>query len=367
MLSFGGIIDQNDLAFVSQRKVVSRLAFAFPAPKVCGRPRFNVTTFVERDRRMCHTLVHVKPVYYEAWDHSMRPISEIALHHGNHSFLFPEWARGIMHPRWLRWLMRRQGLFGSSGTVRFLPDGLPEKEYALVEAACAFRGRRYTDSTFYPDADPETTTVDGRAIRHGVSEAFATIRSGNGTLAQDSNGNTAQGYIDSNSGSVAELDRAFFLFDTSSIPDTDSISAATFSTKVIAKVDQFPEATSIRLVLSTVASNTAIAASDYQGTVGNTTAQATDKTVSSITTGAYNDWTLDATGLGNISKTGVTKFGLKVVFDADNSSPTLNGSESGISDGNYADTAGTTSDPKLLVTHASAAVTSGNLLLVGVG
>lgn len=207
--------------------------------------------------------------------------------------------------------------------------------------------------TFYPDPHAETTTVDGRALRH-TAGTWAAVRDGNGTLAFDDNSTAADMvYLETNTSSqIAEIDRAFFLFDTSSIPDSNSITAATFSIYVNSKSCTTVETCYVRLVASTITSNTAVAASDYQGTVSNTTAFATDRQVSALSTGAYNDFSMNATGIAAISKTSVTKLGLRSNFDADNTSPTLDGSSDVlIINGFYAEYTGTSRDPKLVVTH----------------
>ena len=40
-------------------------------------------------------------------------------------------------------------------------------------------------STFYPDANPETSTCDGFIGRNGVNEPFATIRAAAATMSGD--------------------------------------------------------------------------------------------------------------------------------------------------------------------------------------
>jgi hypothetical protein len=91
---------------------------------------------------------HVKPIYYEALDGSWRPMAEVCTHHGNRRIVLAPHAWGMIHPRFLQWLMKRQRLLGSA--LEF--DGgvlAPERlEFALTLTA-------------YPDASPETTTMDG--------------------------------------------------------------------------------------------------------------------------------------------------------------------------------------------------------------
>ena len=90
------------------------------------------------------------------------------------------------------------------------------------------------------------------------------------------------------------------MFDTSSIPDTDEISAADFKLYITAIADVFTQ--TINLYSSNPASNTAIATTDYDYTDFGTTAFATGIATSAATTAAYNTWVLNASGLANISK-----------------------------------------------------------------
>lgn len=212
-----------------------------------------------------------------------------------------------------------------------------------------------TTSTFFPDPSPETTTVDGYARRSGVNETWATIRAGNGTFSSDgSSPNIVRITSSATTDQWEGLFRLFHGFDTASIPDTDTIDAATFSFDATTKTEGFTS--SVSLVLGTLASNTAVAAADYQGTVGNVTRQATDVTLASIVTAGttYTDMVLNATGRGNINKTGVTNLGLKMNHDVDDSPPTWAASTASILGTASAEVADTTSDPKLVVTHAAA-------------
>ena len=103
---------------------------------------------------------------------------------------------------------------------------------------------------------------------------------------------------------------------------------------------------------ATPASNTALVAADYS--TGGTTAYATALTYASITTSAYNDFTLNATGLGAIDKTGITKFcGRNANYDVAGVAP-ANHDQNRTSRRvivSTADAAGTGQDPKLVVTH----------------
>lgn len=219
-----------------------------------------------------------------------------------------------------------QPIAGMSGALSFLP---------LMAL---------TTSTFYPDPNVETTSVDGYFEITGA--VWATIRGATASDSVDDSG--SPGWFGSYfiAGSY-NIRRVMTLFDTSSIPDTDTVSSATLSVYCEAKAS--PDGPSAYVVSSSPASNTGLVTGDYDQF--GTTSFAS-KAYSSFTTSAYNDFSLDANGIANITATGVSKFGLLDGRDFNNSAPTGN---------NYiqmsmADNAGTSQDPKLVVIHAAPAV-----------
>jgi len=178
--------------------------------------------------------------------------------------------------------------------------------------------------TFYPDANPETTSVDGDVRRVTTAESWATLKSGAGTSPLgDSNVNM---YCYMSSYSTTDtwrwLMRSIMLFDTSPFSDNVVISGAVLSVYCQAKFDQLGlHATyAPNIYSSNPASNTALVAADY-GTLG-ATAFAAAIGYDSISTGAYIDFSLNASGIAAISKTGVSKFGLRdSYYDAGSNTP----------------------------------------------
>jgi len=81
------------------------------------------------------------------------------------------------------------------------------------------------------------------------------------------------------------------------------------------------------------------------------------------TAGTYNDFTLNANGISNISKTGITYFGARDSLDTANTTPTGNNNWNF----NSSNGAGTTTDPKLVVTYTTGGGTNHNLSLTGAG
>lgn len=164
-----------------------------------------------------------------------------------------------------------------------------------------------------PNAHPEPTSVDGFAGRQGIDEAWSTIRSGAGNTFDDTSDllmSWTQSTASTNQ--YGFLRRTFILFDTSSFP-ADGIITPGANTVVMGLQGNYGTSYNQSLVTVTPASNTALQNSDF-GQTG-TTKQATDV----INPGTF---TLNSTGEGNIAKTGITKFGIKLTFDCDNSAPT---------------------------------------------
>ncbi len=204
--------------------------------------------------------------------------------------------------------------------------------------------------TVYPDAHPESTSVDGNAARFvGGGEAWATIRSSAGTEKNDfATVHATQLRCDGNTDKYDFHSRLILLFDTSSLGAGATIDAATFEIVVDSKTDDFTD--SISLVTSTPASNTAIENADY-GQLG-TTKQAADVTVASITAddATYNAWTLNATGEGNISLTSITKFGMRCTIDNDDTEPTWSAGDQTFVQSRTADHTGDLA-PKLVIVY----------------
>jgi len=136
------------------------------------------------------------------------------------------------------------------------------------------------------------------------------------------------------------IEGLFINWDTSDLGASAVISAATASPWVIAKT--VTDASFNARLYNSTASNPLIDGDFDQR--GSTEQSNTNFSTSTVTTGAYNDYPLNATGISNISLTGITKFCLRDQFyDTASNVPTGT---------NYFEvatsrTAGTTNDPKL--------------------
>jgi hypothetical protein len=211
-----------------------------------------------------------------------------------------------------------------------------------------------TTTTFYPEPDSEgsPTTVDGDVTNAVASTTWATVLdAATGTSADDS-GNDLEIFI-SASTTTDEFEgckRTVLLFNTSSI-GVDTIVSATLETVYVYARDDFTS--SVSVVTSTPASNTALVVEDYNQF--GTTLLAANRTFASLTVNnsTYNAAALNATGLSSISKTGITKLGMRVYQDIQGAAgePTWGSGHNSHLVAHSADRTGST-DPKLVVIHS---------------
>lgn len=194
--------------------------------------------------------------------------------------------------------------------------------------------RGNTTSTFYAGAGDGSVYV--------ANSSWSTARgASSGTAAYTDATRYMMADKDASTYTVA---RTYFPFDTSSIPDTDDISSATFSVD-----NSGGEGTrSAVLILTTTSSETTLTGTDFAALTLNSPSEGTASRVA-LTSIGYKDFIMNATGIGWISKTGYTKLGLRLSNDVDDSAPTVR---------NYvllycSEQTGTTNDPVLVVTHAA--------------
>jgi len=213
----------------------------------------------------------------------------------------------------------------------------------------------FTTLTKYPDPDPETNTVDG-SVEHNVGTytTWAAIRDGAGTGAYPTVASEAAQWIAAGdaAGTWQVIARGIFLFDTSALTADASISATVLSLYGQSKQDVEGWTPNLDIYTSAPASNTDLVAGDFDslGTVSQT---GSPITYASFSTAGYNDFTFNATGKGNVSKTGVSKFGSRNAnYDVANSAPAFTAFASNGIAVYYADQAGTANDPKLVVEYS---------------
>jgi hypothetical protein len=222
-----------------------------------------------------------------------------------------------------------------------------------------------TVNTYYPDAHTETSSVDG-AIQVGgmpYNGDWTTMQASTGSNCYaDPSGALAPLRI--NCGTVTDkfdlIYRFFALFNTANLTSSANISSAVLSIYLNSKYQSSAGwATTWNVYSSSPASNTNLVANDFDN-VG-ATEFSTTKSFASMSTTAYNDFTLNAAGRAAIAKTGVSKFSIRETsYDVPNSAPPWGyGASEGLNV-YCADQSGTAYDPKLVVTFTITALPTGN-------
>jgi len=217
----------------------------------------------------------------------------------------------------------------------------------------------FTDasSTFYPDPNVEVTTVDGQSASERTGGAnWTTSRNlATGGSANDS-GVQLNAHVGRESGAGEyNIFRNFILFDTSSLTASVTISAASVSlTSAGSTQNNDNDGNDFGAICaSSPASNTAITTADYdQITFIEQHDPSERKDWSTMNTaGTVGTWNFNSTGIGNISKTGVSKFSFLEGHDVLNDAYAGSINSSNNINVHSADRSGTADDPYLSVTY----------------
>lgn len=204
-------------------------------------------------------------------------------------------------------------------------------------------------TTFYPSEDGWVQ----RDVSGGSGQQFSTMRTGNGTDAGEADNDAAIGIW----AATVTTDRYHFLaravawFDTSSIPDTAVITAATISVVGTDKASGLG-GQGLHVCGSTSTNTTTVVAADYQARAG--TSFGSKGYTSFLTDGTtYNDITLNASGLAAIDKTGYSRFTFRISGDMLNDEPTWHAGAESYVNILLKEEPGTGVDPKLVVTYTT--------------
>jgi hypothetical protein len=164
--------------------------------------------------------------------------------------------------------------------------------------------------TFYPDANPETNTVDGRTRNSGAT--YSTVRNASdGNQVDDASGSLALWH--GITGGVYYIDRMAFLFDTSIVNDgTVPSGTFTFYCTGIGNADS----DTLVIVASNPLVNASLGTPDYS-TFGSSSFGSI--AFSSLSENATNQIALTDTSCVNTSS--VTKIGLRARNDIVSSQP----------------------------------------------
>ena len=196
-------------------------------------------------------------------------------------------------------------------------------------------GRVFTDTTtsYYAGSD------DGRVRNNG--SVYATVNSASTGVNVQSTGTSAE-CMNSLFSTTYYIDKTYFPIDTSGIPGTAIITAATFSHVLAAITDTNSDS----LVVVSCSQTGALQTSDFDqfGSTYFSTAQA----ASSYTVDVRKNITLNSSGLAGISKTGVSGFGVRMEGDINVTTPTGGNTLQSY----MSEETGTTKDPYLEVTYS---------------
>ncbi len=221
--------------------------------------------------------------------------------------------------------------------------------------------------TVYPDASTGATTVDGVIGRVSQDQTFAAIivGAGNQTVETSTFDNIVRVQTSTTSNQFSSVNRPIWTFDTSSIGGTSTVTTVVLSIFIDGKQDSIGQ-DDMHIVSATPGTNNDLIDSDY-GQVGSTSFASV--TYAGAVAGAFVDLTLNASGIANINKSGISAFGAKGGWDfnASFTGSWVSNSESRLL-GYYADEAGTTRDPKAVITYTTGGgVDSSSLNLLGIG
>lgn len=222
---------------------------------------------------------------------------------------------------------------------------------ALEETILSLKNKHDDSKIIAGKRGNTTTTVyaDPSAYMFNTDASWATMRADGTSVGYDTTSTNEAVFI-SEKITNYNAGRNIFIFDTSGIPDSDTISSATFSIKSTTDAGSGAETTypangALVGVTGTPDGNT----SDY-GKVNETRYADTDVLRSAFANGvaSYKDWVMNATGIANINKTGNTNLGIRASNQfSDSTVPTARS----FAKGYFSAASGTTDDPKLVIEH----------------
>lgn len=226
-------------------------------------------------------------------------------------------------------------------------------DWALMDRVDALAKLSFGFSTLtvYPAAGANSP-CDGMVYRSGVNETLSTIRSsaGTGSSVTDTNFNTEMS-ASATTNQYGYLYRSIMCFDTSPLTSGATISAAVLSLICLAKGNALGSP-DLHIAGATPAATNTLASSDY-GQCQTTSFGSIAYASINADNATYNDVTQNASGIANISKTGISKFSAQLSWDILNSAPWISNQATYLY-WRSADNTGTSIDPKLVVTYTVA-------------
>ncbi len=182
--------------------------------------------------------------------------------------------------------------------------------------------------TFYPDANPETTSVDGSVMHYDMDgAAWGDLQGGEGVLAIDYDGVMR---IEIQAGASSEWDiisRGIILFDISAeIPEGFTIASGKVRIYTGTYINEFTaNAFAFGIYSSAPASNTVLVAGDFDSL--GTTLLSVKKNYDDIVKDGWTEFSLNTIGIALINTAlnsdGIVKLGIREAnYDAANIEPT---------------------------------------------
>jgi hypothetical protein len=210
-----------------------------------------------------------------------------------------------------------------------------------------------TVTPFYPNADTESTSVDGWTLVDGVNVTWANLLTTAGQGNNDSGATMLVGLESSGTTNQwKSVYNGFLLFDTSDI-GSDTVSAVTLGVVCTSMANEFSD--SLAWNTTNPASNTTLENSDHVR-IGNVK-QSSDILMSNLTvdSATYNTLTGNSTAVGNVSTDGISKFGVGSAYIISQTEPSwLSQKATQLVIATAEETLTSDKRPKLTVTHAIA-------------
>jgi hypothetical protein len=239
--------------------------------------------------------------------------------------------------------------------IRYQLDGLWRAAHGwdrfVANPLCPALNVGFDTLTVFPDPDPENTSVDGTVLRGGVNESFASIRTGggNGSVSNGTSGVAVRLVATATTDQFEINQRGVYLFDTS-VLGAGVVTAADLSLSGRNKSNAIGSP-DVHVAGSTPASSTALVDADYNQC--QTTSFGSVTYAAWPTDNSYAVVSLNASGVANIVA-GVSKFSSQMSWDIHNSfAGTWVSSQESALGTFFADEAGSTVDPKLVVTFTT--------------
>ncbi len=209
-------------------------------------------------------------------------------------------------------------------------------------------------ATFYPDANPESSSVDGETYRNNnFGEAWATLVANAGTNSADAGNSGDLAIIAHTTENLFKRTCRFFaLFDTSSIGAGNNVTAATFSIRgYSSKSDGLATTPTINIYSSNPASNTELTTADHF-TLGSIPFCDTPIAHADwLESSTLNDFILNSVGLDAVDVSGVTKLGMRLNYDVSGTPNWVSGETTEIK--YFTSERGSGYQPKLVVTYTT--------------